>query len=192
MIIRGEPAVTKIKSQLVSLYTEEPFWDISPRTDFSCVYKGESFKYIPNGITEAHARGLFLLSFQNTHFQSEVVCFNKDSSTCEVTNFCLFRTFHDYLRKIGVIEYWYKNSFEIVQGYFFEIRFDESNHKKAHFHVAKGNYSGSYSIPELCKLAGNVPNVDEKEILRWAQINISHIVEMWNRLHLSMQIKLIV
>ena len=49
-----------------------------------------------------------------------------------------------------------------TRGYFFEIRFNEMNHKKAHFHVKKGEYSGSYSIPEFEKMVGNIPNNDEK------------------------------
>lgn len=73
-------------------------------------------------------------------------------------------------------------------GYKFEIRFNEENHKMAHFHVSKADYSASVSIPDADIIVGNLSGYDEKRIVSWALGNMDKIVKMWNDIHIDKKV----
>lgn len=67
--------------------------------------------------------------------------------------------------------------------YRLEIRPREDGHNRPHFHIVGPGYDGSYSIPALKKLVGDVPKKVEQAFLLWATEHMPEIVEKWNQIH---------
>lgn len=59
----------------------------------------------------------------------------------------------------------------------------ENNHQRPHFHIQYGNqYSASYAVDNLERLAGSVPPKYEKPILAWALQNRESLKLTWAKL----------
>ena len=60
----------------------------------------------------------------------------------------------------------------------------EQNHQRPHFHVEyKREYSASYSVDTLERLAGEMPNRYEGPILEWASANQQFLTANWEQLN---------
>lgn len=67
------------------------------------------------------------------------------------------------------------------------VRF-EKNHQKPHFHIEyKQEYSGSYRLPDCTRWEGYIPVKKEREMLVWAQKNVSKIMSEWDELYKANQ-----
>lgn len=62
------------------------------------------------------------------------------------------------------------------------IRPNEGNHVLPHFHVETTDYSGSYTIDSLQKLAGNMPTWLEGIFIPWASKHQNDIQQKWDEL----------
>ncbi len=59
----------------------------------------------------------------------------------------------------------------------------EKNHCRPHFHIEyKQEYSASYAIDSLEKLAGNMPKKYEKPIIDWAEEKRENLKATWDQL----------
>jgi len=59
----------------------------------------------------------------------------------------------------------------------------EDKHQRAHFHIEfKGEYSASYAVDTLEKLAGEMPRKYEEPILEWASDNKESLKMTWDKL----------
>ena len=60
----------------------------------------------------------------------------------------------------------------------------EQNHRRPHFHIKyKGEYSASYSVDTLERLAGEMPKRYEGPILEWASANREFLTANWEQLN---------
>jgi Domain of unknown function (DUF4160) len=62
------------------------------------------------------------------------------------------------------------------------IRTNEGNHTIPHFHVETTDYSGSYTIDPIRRLAGNMPSWLEKIFIPWVAKHKSSIKQKWDEL----------
>ena len=59
----------------------------------------------------------------------------------------------------------------------------EPNHGRAHFHIEyKKEFSASYAVDTLQKLAGYMPRKYEEPILKWAAVHRGSLVATWESL----------
>jgi len=59
----------------------------------------------------------------------------------------------------------------------------DNNHQRPHFHIEyKREYSASYAIDTLERLAGQMPPTYEKKLLEWALHNQNLLLEIWDSL----------
>lgn len=59
----------------------------------------------------------------------------------------------------------------------------ESNHSRPHFHIQyKNQYSASYAVDNLERLAGNIPSKYEKPVLKWATRYQKSLRVTWEKL----------
>jgi len=59
----------------------------------------------------------------------------------------------------------------------------DSNHRRAHFHIEyRKEYSASYAVDTLEKLAGQMPARYEKPVLEWAAEHKQSLTATWNKL----------
>jgi len=66
----------------------------------------------------------------------------------------------------------------------------EDNHQRPHFHIKyKNQYSGSYAVDTLERLAGDVPPKYEKPILEWAKQNRKSLKYTWYQLQAGKDIR---
>jgi hypothetical protein len=66
----------------------------------------------------------------------------------------------------------------------------ENNHQRPHFHIEyKNQYSASYAVDTLERLAGNVPSKYEKPILEWAAQNRKSLNLTWDKLQAGENIR---
>jgi len=66
----------------------------------------------------------------------------------------------------------------------------ENNHQRPHFHIKyKNQYSASYAVDTLERLAGNIPVKYEKTILKWAAQNRSSLKLTWDKLQAGEDIR---
>lgn len=181
--INGDPIVSEFKIYLHKLLSSEPYWNDSILTYKDATYIC-SIKEIPNCITETYERKGILLSFTHKDFNEPFLELIKNGEECKVCNAHNLKILKEHLNYAGIIHVWDKNSFYISEiGYKFEIRFDEKNHKKPHFHVSNADYSISLSIPDADILAGVMPSDMKNKVLSWGLRNMQHIVELWNKIH---------
>jgi len=60
----------------------------------------------------------------------------------------------------------------------------ERNHGRPHFHIEyKREYSASYAVDTLERLAGNMPRKYEKPVLQWASQRQQWLVDTWENLN---------
>ena len=65
----------------------------------------------------------------------------------------------------------------------FEVRADEGNHVRPHFHVTLKNKSASISLDSFEVLSGELDNKTLKQVLLWAKENKDSLVNTWERFH---------
>lgn len=183
----SHPAIQKIKSDLVEITHNEPFWDTNPISptlanglDFQCSYSQE----YPNCFSEGYHRNAMLLSFVHPNFGIDEVPISMYGTLHKIHNACSLHSFSNHLAAFGEpVTPLPKNSFIICNDCQFEIRFSETNHSLPHFHVKKGDFAISIKIAGLSTLSGSLPLSTKKEVLKWARNNISKIKSLWNSCH---------
>lgn len=181
--IQGDPIINKLKTFLVQLTHDEPFWnnDIRTKTDISY---SSIIEEIPNCITEAFERSGMLFSFYHYGFNDKYIELLRNGTCEKVRNSNTYNNLKDHFNELGIIDLWDKNSFIIKKiGYKFIIHFNEENHNIPHFHVETVNYMASLSIPDVDILAGSLPTDDKRKIESWALMNMDKIIELWNKIH---------
>lgn len=181
--IKGDAVIQKLKRTLAQLYSTDPFWNLEPRTKRDIVYQCKYERDIPNCFTETVERNGLLLSFQHEDFIESFLEIERDGIPNKIRNTYNILQFHYHLDDLGIVDIWKDNSFIILDKYKFEIRFEESHHNKAHFHVSMSENSISISIPELEILAGGLGKNNEKIIMNWAENNIEKIKTLWMKIH---------
>lgn len=65
------------------------------------------------------------------------------------------------------------------------MRTNENNHSLPHVHVETTDYSGSYTIDPIKRLAGNLPSWIESIFIKWALKNKSYLLSQWSDLRPS-------
>lgn len=62
--------------------------------------------------------------------------------------------------------------------------YQERGHATPHVHIDYGNkiHAASYRISPIERLAGNLPNVYDREILTWINANQSTLLGLWEKL----------
>lgn len=184
LVQRGDPVIVKFKLYLHRMCKTEPFWDTNPVTNLEDCYECDTIgNEIPNCISEAYERNGILYSFLTHEYNMNEVALIKNGIQSSIRNAYDINSLKNHMSQLGLIEIWSANSFPIVLGYKFEIRFREDNHSVAHFHISKNDASASYDILKLTKIVGEIPTEDEKAILNWADEHYEQLKELWNRYH---------
>lgn len=184
LVQRGDPVISKFKIFLHRMCSEEPFWDTNPATNLEDSYECDKIgNNSPNCITEVYERKGILYSFLMQEYTIDEILLIKNGYQSSVRNSYDINSLKKHMSELGLIEIWNVNSFDIVLGYKFEIRFREENHNVAHFHISKNDMSASYDIQKMSKIVGEIPIEDEKNILKWATTHYEQIKDLWNRYH---------
>ena len=84
--ISNDPDITMLKSYLIQIMSEEPFWDDSMRTREEVCYKYEGTSIGPCCLTECYERRGTLLSFEHDDFQQDVIVLECDEEQNELRN----------------------------------------------------------------------------------------------------------
>lgn len=183
----SHPAIQIIKMYLIALTRDEPFWDSSPfsppfedGSEFQCSFSSD----YPSCFSEVYHRKAILLSFIHPSFKVEEFTVNIKGSIKQIYNAYDLHSFSKHLLAFGeAIPPTQKNSFIICNDCLFEIRFSETNHSIAHFHVTKSNSNISIKIADLSILSGSLPSSTYRMVLEWARGNITLIKDLWNTFH---------
>lgn len=179
---KGNPVIDSFKAKLAQL-TNDPFWDVCTKTKMvsNTVYLCD-IDEIPNCITEAFERSALIFSFINGGYDNDDIQISCNGEVSKVSNFVCLSKLKELLAELGIITLWKSNSFEVPSiGYKFEVRFDEQNHGRAHFHLSKGDEAASISIPDADILAGGLSK--QGKAISWSLQNMEKIVDLWNRFH---------
>lgn len=181
--VQGNPVLTILRTALLELSGKEPYWNDSIATKKNKQYITD-ISEVPNCITEAMEREGIVLSFLNDNFKNLFLQLQCDKMLYKVPNIYDFNTSKIHFDNLGYLKLWKNNSFYIDEsGYKFEIRFREENHNQPHFHISNADYSASFSIPDVDRLAGQLKKEEEKWIVSWALRNMRKIVDLWNEYH---------
>lgn len=68
----------------------------------------------------------------------------------------------------------------LFYGIIIQMYFLDSEHNPPHIHAIYNDYKAAYSLVDLTKLKGNLPNNAEKLVLEWMNLHIDELREMWN------------
>ena len=185
LLTDAAPEVLRLKTLWVQLYSG-PYREENLKTKSNVVYKSKIEK-TPNCITEAHERGGLVFSFKNSDFEEKWLDLECGMSGCEtsdysVPNFTNNKQLDEHL--IDKSLKWKGNSRRIEElNMEFEIRFNENNHYKPHFHLSniQSEEQLSVEIPSFKVLAGKCKNYNN--IKAWADSNKILIIDLWNRCH---------
>lgn len=178
---KGNPVIDRFKDYLVSLAYREPYWDDHPKTDDGKMYVC-GIPDVPNCITEAYERKGMLFSFAQGGYDEKEIILSCDDEEDSVVNFSTVEILRNCFIDLGILESWNSNSFYVYGlGYKFEIRFNESHHNLAHFHLNNADESASLTIPDADIYKGKLKN--EKKAVSWSLQHMDRIVELWNKYH---------
>ncbi|WP_313119303.1 DUF4160 domain-containing protein [Proteiniclasticum ruminis] len=183
-----DPSISKFKSLLVNILSEDPYWDFEPISDLSCKYSSEFFHDVPNAVTEALERNVPVISFLGSKFGSSLLYISKNMTTSNVVNITILDQLTGYLQDVRKLKKSLKNRIIFESGAVFEVRLKEGNHFQPHFHILTTGGDASYSIPDMVKIAGKIPMSQERQIIEWANSNLNEIIELWNKTHPSKSI----
>jgi hypothetical protein len=66
----------------------------------------------------------------------------------------------------------------------------ENNHARAHFHIEyKREFSASYAVDNLARLAGSLPKRYELPVLDWAKCNQTALQATWEKLRVGEDVR---
>lgn len=177
----GNPIIDRFKDYLVSLAYREPYWEDHPKTDDGKMYVCD-IPDAPNCITEAYERKGMLFSFAQGGYDVEELFLTCDKKKVKIANFFTTDKLNKCFAELGIIELWESNSFYVsALGYKFEVRFKESHHNLAHFHLSNADESASLTIPDADIREGKLKN--ERKAVSWSLQHMDRIVELWNKHH---------
>ncbi len=98
--LKGNAEVTLIKSYLVSLYADDPYWNNDIQTNVMDNYDCICTDDIPNCFTEALERGNPVISIRNKDFMSDKLSIKKNGKECFIHNaydeFILLNIMHSF------------------------------------------------------------------------------------------------
>lgn len=121
--IKGNPYISKLKIIIASLYSDEPFWDINPKSDPQSNYFCEWTNDVPNCFTEAYERGAGIISFRHPNFANNIIELQKNQQNCEISNFVDYMFFlkHAYEKNLLSDILYIEKVFPRTEVEFFEV-----------------------------------------------------------------------
>lgn len=179
----GYPELQLLKSKLVQLFADEPYWNDSPQT--------------PKGIdidcqTEAFFRNGILLSYKDADFDSAKIAVTIADKEEIVYNASEKRQLLENLNECKVYEL--SNSLTLPDSDLkIEVRSAEEHHNEPHFHIS--NNSGTDVVVYFKDFAQHKGKpalpADDKIITQWLsnQNNRDYLIELWNYYHPEQHVK---
>ena len=157
--IKGDAEITALKSYLVSVFYEEPYWNDDIKTNCKNQYYCKYTNKVPNCMTEALERKCSLLSFPNNNFYKANLIVNKNNMEIVV-----FNSFNS----ISLLDYLYKHRI-INETYYIEHFFGSIN---VRFCIISGhNYTQDFFEEN------DIAFTDRQKIVNNMKDLIVHIVE---------------
>lgn len=103
LLLRGDPVISRLKSFLAKLMSDEPFWDTQSKIEASSIYENEIISDRINCIYEAYERNASLISFLNSTFLVNQILISKDGTKYNIQNFSKTNAYIKYLHSIKII-----------------------------------------------------------------------------------------
>jgi len=182
----NSPEMTALKSKLIRLYSEGPFWgnNDTPRIeiekyDFDSHYS-ENFAQMNCFYNAIENEGI-IVSFVHSEYSidelSVILKIEDDRIQCKINN--IFNiTWWD---RSPIIEHW-----KIKDKYYVEVRANEFEFHPPHFHVSYNEYEAVFNLStgELYKHGKNEWNQKMiTEIKEWYKENKERLQAAWDNLH---------
>ena len=179
----GYPELQLLKSKLVQLFWEQPYWNDNINTPKNIM---------PDCKTEAFFRKGILLSYRGADADSVKLSITINSKDELVSNASEKRQLLENLNEFKVYEL--TNSFSIPDSNLkVEVRSSEEHHNEPHFHIS--NPAGTdivIYLKDFKQHQGKIPvPSDDKIINEWLSNtkNKDYLIELWNYYHPEQQIK---
>lgn len=173
----GYPELSKLRSMLINLTCQHPFWEECKKTPNS-VQKA-------NCITEAFYRNEMLLSYKGGGFDDDVVRGSDGTNEIEVINATEKR---QLLRGFNHLDWFNLNVVQVIEGTSIriEVRASETPHFEPHVHFSNGDRTDCvYYLKTFSHKIGKYSIPDKRIIDDWISKRKNRIVliENWNYYH---------
>lgn len=181
---KGNPVVSYLLMALKKRFFSKPFWDEEneSKIDANAIYTYELEIEKLCCLFEASERDRLVYSFSNSNFSEEYIKIYKNNQEIIVRS--IFNK-EDLKHELFIVRNPLNKSIVLIPlQYTFKMYQNEDHHNVPHFHVIKGDYKASISIPNFEIVVGSLQKQTHlKDLQEWAEQNKEYIIHLWNQKH---------